>query len=83
MSKELEAKAEDIVKFLYEVWGVSSGMCEQIETKLKRLEAIDNSNPSEALMSLHWMGEHRIEFSEFLTPIKDISEYDTIKNSLL
>ncbi len=53
MSKEyLEAKPEDIVKLLYEVYDVPSGICEHIKNMQQRLEAIDNSKPSEAMDSL-------------------------------
>lgn len=53
MSKEyLEVKPEDISKLLYDVYGVPSGICEYIKCMVQRLEAIDNSEPSEALECL-------------------------------
>lgn len=56
---------------------------ETVEQALQRLESIDNSNPSEALRGLSFMGERRIEFSEFSMTFKDTREYKTIKNYIL
>ena len=54
-----------------------------IKQDLDRLEAIDNANPSKALECLEEMAKYRIEYSEYLMPIKDISEYKTIKQTLV
>lgn len=58
MNKEyIQVKADDISKLLYEVYDVPSGICEQIKNMVQRLEAIDNSNPSEVLKYLEeWYG---------------------------
>ena len=50
---------------------------------LLELKAIKDANPSEALECLEEMAKYRIEYSEYLMPIKDISEYKTIKQTLL
>lgn len=53
MSKEcIQAKPEDIVELLYEVYDVPSGICEHIKNMVQRLESTDNANPSEALECL-------------------------------
>ena len=50
---------------------------------LLELKQIKEANPSEALKCLEEMAKYRIEYSEYLMPIKDISEYKTIKQTLL
>ena len=55
----------------------------RLKQVLDYLKAMDNSNPSEALECLEEMAKYRIEYSEYLMPIKDINEYKTIKQALL
>lgn len=54
-----------------------------IKKALFELKVIKEANPSQAMGCLHWLGKHRIEFSEFLAPIEDTSEYNVIKQALL
>ena len=61
-----------------------------IEEALKRLEAINNANPSEALECLEKLATHRIEYREAFEfgftktmPFKSTIEFTTIKQALL
>lgn len=59
MSKEcIQVKATDIIELLYDVYGVPSGICEQIKNMVQRLESIDNAKPSEALECLERLNYH-------------------------
>ena len=91
MTKELEAKTEDISKLLYEVYDVPSGICEYIDEVLQRLEAIDNTNPSEALDKLDeiidYYNEPQYDVCESSYPneFKEMweKEINTIKQALI
>ena len=83
MSKELEKEYLADLDHYDEGMGIHSTSYKKCKERLIRLAQIDNANPSKALEYLEWMGKHRIEFSEFLFPIKDTSEYKTIKQALV
>lgn len=50
---------------------------------LNEVEEILDVNPSKALYELDNMANYRIEYSDYLMPIKDTSEYKTIRQALL
>ena len=79
MTKELEAKTEDISKLLYEVYDVPSGICEYIDEAFQRLEAIDNANPSEALECLESMYARLPQWDL----CRNQDQHNTIKQALI
>ena len=82
MTKEyIQVKAEDISKILYEVYDVPSGICEQVKNMAQRLEAIDNSKSSKALICLHKIGNSNYFFGGPATV--DKAAFDTIEQTLL
>lgn len=84
MSKELEALEKLFDTLVYSNNKIEAQKYyDTLKQALQRLEAIDNSNPSEALECLEDMAKYRIEYSDYSMPIKDISEYKKIKQALI
>ena len=86
MSKEyLEAfdRIEQEINGCINIYHIEENDIDIVKQALLELKAIKETNPSEAMGCLYWIGTHRIEFSEFLAFTKDISEYNTIKNYIL
>ena len=54
-----------------------------IKQALFESKQIKEVNSSKALECLEEMAKYRIEYSEYLMPIKDLNEYKTIKQALL
>jgi hypothetical protein len=93
-SDELQVEPNDIVKILYDIYNVPSGICKQIKDMVQRLESIDNVNPSGALKYVngkiadleddlqHYTMVDKNKIKEFFIR-EDLKEFTNIQQVLL
>lgn len=55
----------------------------ELSKALDEIWKIRKSNPSKALEDLEEMSKYRIEYGEYLMPIKDIGGFENLKQSLI
>jgi hypothetical protein len=93
-SDELQVEPNDIVKILYDIYNVPSGICKQIKDMVQRLESIDSVNPSAALKYVngkiadleddlqHYTMVDKNKIKEFFIR-EDLKEFTNIQQVLL